>query len=83
VGAANGDRHAADLHRQRIAPERAGVERLDHHVRIEAELAQAAASWVPSSAQSIAAIRPRSAKLKLVKREGEIGRGWLHGHCCD
>ncbi len=42
LGPADRDRHPADAHRQRIAAERAEVQRLDRDAFVEAELAQAA-----------------------------------------
>ena len=42
MGAANGDRHSTDAHRQRIAPKRAGMKRFDGHAFVEAKLAKAA-----------------------------------------
>ena len=41
MGAADGDGHPADPDRERIAPERAEVQRLDRNALVEAEVAQA------------------------------------------
>ena len=67
MGAADGDRHAADAHRQRIGAERAAVERLDRHALVEPEMAQAAGIAVAERAQSIGGDARAVTDLELVE----------------
>ena len=68
MGAADRDGHPADPHRQRIAAERAAMERLDRDALVEAEVAQAAAHRRRRArAQSIAAIRARRPSFEVVE----------------